>query len=405
MRLGLFLVAIRPNITVGSTNFMQGQGCSEGMEPILFVIDHFRNPYAGTEGQLFQLVKGLDRSRFAPYLLVFSDSDYLREHGFPCRYEVLGHSRLSSPSTWGALWQFARRFRSEGGRLAHVFFNDPSVICPPVFRCQGIKTLISRRDMGYWYTSAWRAALMITGRFVSAVITNSQAVSAVTARKELLPPKRIHVVYNGYEGVPQTTRQPSDLVDLRRRYPEAVFAGLVANIRPIKRIQDAIEALGDKHRCSGKIHLLVIGDGDPAELMNLAVDRGVENRVHFLGRRSDVKSCLQVLDLALLCSESEGFSNAVVEYMQADLPVVCSDVGGNPEAIDHGETGYLYPCGDVGTLAVFLSKLSESEELRRSMGDKAGKVARERFGMEQMVERHQAIYQRVVGAEDPVICR
>lgn len=379
---------------------MQVQGRSAGMEPILFVIDHFRNPNAGTEGQLFQLVKGLDRTRYTPYLLVFSDSDYLREQGFPCEYEVLGHSRLSSPSMWLALWKFASRFRSRGGRLAHIFFNDPSLICPPVFRCQGIKTIISRRDMGYWYTPTWQAALIVTGRFVSAVITNSRAVKAVTAQKELLSPSRIYVVYNGYERGPESRVVPSELALLRRQYPSAVFVGLVANIRPIKRIQDAIEALsGGGHSCSDSVHLVVIGDGDSSELKNLATNLGVNKRVHFLGRRSDVKSCLEALDAALLCSESEGFSNSIIEYMQAGLPVICSNVGGNPEAVEHGETGYLYPCGDVAALANFLTKLSENDELRRSIGDQAGKVARERFGMQQMVIEHQHIYQRVIGAE------
>jgi len=379
---------------------MQVQGRSEGTEPILFVIDHFRNPHAGTEGQLFQLVKGLDRSRFFPYLLVFNDSEYLREQGFPCDYEVLGHSSLSSVSTWLALWRFARRFRGNGGRLAQAFFNDPSVICPPVFRSQGIKTIISRRDMGYWYTPAWRAALMITGRFVSAVIANSQAVRAITARKELLPSKRIHVVYNGYEGESASLAIPPDLVDLRLRQPEAVFAGLVANIRSIKRIQDAISALADRRCGSANVRLLLIGDGDPVELTRFAVNLGVDDRVHFLGRRSDVKACLRALDIALLCSESEGFSNSIIEYMQAGLPVICSDVGGNPEAVDHGVTGYLYPCGDVGALAAYISELTESEELRRSIGDRARKVAMERFGLEKMVSEHQRIYHRVIGAED-----
>lgn len=378
---------------------MQLQGRNEGTEPILFVIDHFRNPHAGTEGQLFQLVTGLDRSRYTPCLLVFSDSEYLREQGFPCEYEVLGHSSLSSPSTWLALWKFARNFRSKGGRLAHVFFNDPSVICPPVFRSQGITTIISRRDMGYWYTGAWRVALMVTGRFVSAVITNSHAVSAVTAKNELLAPKRIHVVYNGYQDESAAVDIPFDLCQLRASHPGAVFVGLVANIRPIKRIKDAIEALKDKKTESANLHLLIIGDGDVSQLMNQAASLGVDERVHFIGRRSDVKACLKALDIALLCSESEGFSNSLIEYMQADLPVVCSDVGGNPEAVAHGQTGYLYPCGDVAALAAYLVKLAESEGLRRSLGKEAGKVARERFGMEQMVTEHQRIYQQVIGVE------
>ncbi|MDL0429710.1 glycosyltransferase [Marinobacter sp. TBZ242] len=378
---------------------MQVQGRDEGTEPVLYVIDHFRNPHAGTEGQLFQLVKGLDRSRFSPYLLVFSDSDYLREQGFPCDYEVLGHSRLSSPSTWLALWKFARHFKARGGRLAHVFFNDPSVICPPVFRSQGIKTIISRRDMGYWYTPAWRTALSFTGRFVSAVITNSQAVSAVTAKNEFLALKRIHVVYNGFEAGSATVEMPTDLFELRAQNPEAVFAGLAANIRPIKRIQDAIEALGGKHNLPDHLHLLIIGDGDTTELKKQAVRLKVDERVHFLGGRSDVKACLKALDIGLLCSESEGFSNSIIEYMQAGLPIVCSDVGGNPEAVVHGETGYLYPCGDVASLAAYLAKLAGCEELRRAIGDKAGEVARQRFGMERMISQHERIYHRVVGVE------
>lgn len=384
---------------------MQVQGRNEGTEPILFVIDHFRSPHAGTEGQLFQLVKGLNRSRFTPYLLVFSDSDYLRNQGFPCDYEVLGQCRLSSPATWLALWRFARRFKKQGGRLAHVFFNDPSLICPPVFRSLGIKTIISRRDMGYWYTPAWRAALMVTGRFLSAVIANSQAVGAVTAKKELLNPKYIHVVYNGYEGGLAPRAMPSDLFELRGRHPGAVFVGLVANIRPIKRIQDAIEALVDERCRSTNVQLLVIGDGDATALKDRAVSIGVDERVHFLGRRSDVKACLKALDIALLCSDSEGFSNSIIEYMQAGLPVVCSDVGGNPEAVTHGETGYLYPCGDVTALAAYIGKLAGSVELRRSIGCKASEVARERFGMEQMVIEHQRIYHQVIGAKDEVACR
>ena len=135
-----------------------------------------------------------------------------------------------------------------------------------MFRCQGIKTIISRRDMGYWYTPTWQAALIVTGRFVSAVITNSRAVKTVTAQKELLSPSRIYVVYNGYERGPEFRIVPSDLALLRRQCPSAVFVGLVANIRPIKRIQDAIEALGGgEHSCSDSVHLVVIGDGDSSE--------------------------------------------------------------------------------------------------------------------------------------------
>ncbi|MCM0611826.1 glycosyltransferase [Marinobacter sediminum] len=365
-------------------------------QPILFVIDHFRNPNAGTEGQMFNLIKGLDRVRFEPILLVFCDSEYLQDNGFPCEYHVLGHTRLSAPVTWAAMWKLARKFRASGIRLAHVFFNDPSIICPPVFRLNGIKTIISRRDTGYWYTPAYRTMLAVSGRFVSAVITNSDAVKQVTLRTEPFDPSQVHVVYNGYQAEEASCDMPADVTGLREKHPSSVFVALVANIRPIKRMEDAVKGIGQLHQSGLDVHLILIGDGNQTDLRLLASEQGVAEMVHFLGPRADVKACLKALDIGLLCSESEGFSNAIVEYMQAGLPVVCSDVGGNPEAVEHGETGYLYPCGDVAALASHLQRLSDSSELRQRIGDNAFRRARERFSMETMVAKHQEIYEGLI---------
>ncbi|MCL7945689.1 glycosyltransferase [Marinobacter sp. ATCH36] len=368
-------------------------------KPILFVIDHFRNPNSGTEGQLFNLIKGLDSSKFEPMLLVFRDSEYLQAMGFPCDYHVLGHTRLFSPLTWVALWKIARKFRASGVRLAHVFFNDPSVICPPVFRLNGIKTIISRRDMGYWYTPTYRAMLAIAGRFVSIAITNSDAVRQVTVRSEPFDPSQVHVIYNGYETGEKSDYEPADLASLRRAHPSAVFVGLVANIRPIKRMEDAVTAVGLLHLGGHDLHLVLIGDGDQTDLRLLASEQGVTEKVHFLGSRADVKACLKVLDIGLLCSESEGFSNAIVEYQYAGLPVVCSNVGGNPEAVEHGNTGYLYPCGDIAELVRHLQVLSKNGDLRQRIGDNAFRRAGERFSMETMVAKHQEIYEGLVVPE------
>lgn len=368
-------------------------------EPVLFVIDYFSTPNAGTEGQLFQLVKGLDRSRYAPHLLVFRDSDFLRVEGFPCEYTVLGHHQVLSVATWLALWKFARGFRKVGGRLAHVFFNDPSVVCPPVFQVTGIKTIISRRDMGYWYTRRYLWMLGLSGRFVSAAITNSCAVKNATLLNEPISPKNIHVIYNGYHAGEESPLIPMDLVELRERSPQAVFVGIVANIRPIKRMADAIRAVGAVSTRFPALHLVIIGGGESDELSTIAKDCAVHERVHFLGVRRDVKGCLRGLDIGLLCSESEGFSNAIVEYMQAGLPVVCSAVGGNPEAITHGETGFLYSCGDVGELAMRLSELAADSGLRAELGENARSVARQKFSMETMVRRHQEIYDALLNKE------
>jgi glycosyltransferase involved in cell wall biosynthesis len=366
-------------------------------EKILFVIDHFRNPHAGTEGQLFALVNELDRSRFEPLLLVFTDSDYLRENGFPCPYHVLGQSRLASPGMWWSLFRLGQAFRAEGVRLAHVFFNDPSIVCPPIFHACGIRTIISRRDMGYWYTRFHRFVLPLTGRFVSGVVTNSHAVKAVTEKVEKYPEHLVHVIYNGYPERIEDSRQQESVEPITPQLPAgAIIAILVANIRPIKRMGDAIRALALAAEECDHLHLVVVGDGNASSLFELAEQQGIGERVHFTGPRQDVTECLRKADIGVLCSESEGFSNAVVEYLRAGLPVVCSSVGGNPEAVTDGEEGFLFPVGDVKALAERLKWLSLDSDLRHRLGKRALRSGYERFSMRVTLDQHQALYDQVL---------
>ncbi|MCC5794978.1 MAG: glycosyltransferase [Chromatiales bacterium] len=359
---------------------------------VLYVADQLRNPHAGTEGQLHQLVAGLDRSRYLPHLLVFKESDHLRHNGFPCDFTVLGESRMRSPRFWIRLERIARGIRAEGYGLAHLFFGDASIACPPVFRLRGLRCIISRRDMGYWHTASNRRVLKITRTCVSHVITNSQAVKRYTCQAEGYRPDQVTVVYNGY-------RPPDeDIACAASDWPVPDGAAgivLVANLRPIKRIGDALDALARVSTAGPLPHLVVIGEGDPDELSRRAGDLGLTDRVHLLGPRPRVEAYLQKADIGLLCSESEGFSNALVEYLQAGLPVICTDAGGNPEAVDDGHTGLLYPPGDIDALARRMEQLLTSPDMRHTMGSRARAAAMERFTEVRMVQDHMAIYDSI----------
>ncbi|TVP52823.1 MAG: glycosyltransferase [Halomonadaceae bacterium] len=364
-------------------------------EKILFVIDHFRDPYAGAEGQLFQLVSHLDPSRYLPHLLVFSDSAYLSSGQFPCDYTVVGQQRLRSPALWVRLVIMARSFRKQGFRLAHIMFNDASIICPPVFSLVGIKSIITRLDMGYWYTPGLLRTLRLTGRFADIALANSQAVAQVTHMQERIPQERLHVIYNGVADSDGTAPDPvAELEHLKQQ--GATIAMLVANIRPIKRIQDAVQAVANLGKAFPDLHLVVIGGGDSAALEQQAESAGARQRVHFMGSRNDVPACLHYGDIGLICSESEGFSNSIIEYMQQGLPVVCTAVGGNPEAIQHGENGLLYEVGDVAGLEAQLTNLLSDPEWRQTLGERCRLQAKERYSLAQLAANHQALYDRLI---------
>ena len=360
---------------------------------ILYVIDSYQNPNAGTEGQLFQLIKHFDRAKYQPRLLVLKESPWLSENNFPCEFDVLGASSLKSPKTWFSLYRAARKYCQQGYQLAHVYFNDSSVMCPPMFKLAGIKSLISRRDMGYWYNAFYRFILPFTGKCCAGAVVNSAAVGEITQQVEKLTPEKVTVIYNGYE------ISQSEIIEIERLKAfkgDSLLLGLVANIRPIKRMQDAIRALAN---LSGvDVKLVIIGDGEPEELLQLAESLNIKNKVLFFGASKDVKSCLQYVDIGLLCSESEGFSNAIVEYQFAGLPVVCSAVGGNPEAISHGETGFLYPASNVEKLSQCLQELVSSETLRDKFSAATLEHANKTYSVGKMIAHHEELYNKVLNS-------
>src|SRR5690606_14571010 len=151
---------------------------------VLFIIDQYKNPYAGTEGQLYKLITNLQDKGVECRLLVFLSSDFLDHSPFPCSVTVLVHHRISSFATWLALWRAAKLLKAQGFSIAHIFFNDPSIIGPPVFWLSGYKVIISRRDMGYWYTRLYTCLLRVNRHLLSGAVVNSNAVKRVTAEVE-----------------------------------------------------------------------------------------------------------------------------------------------------------------------------------------------------------------------------
>jgi glycosyltransferase involved in cell wall biosynthesis len=356
---------------------------------LLFVIDSYKNPYAGTEGQLLKLLNGLDRERYEPELAVFHNSEYLASNTFPVPVVILDVVRIAAPGSWLQLYRFFKQKKLQGFRMAHIFFNDASIICPPILKLLGYRIIISRRDMGYWQTRANLVPLRLNSCIVDCVIANSKAVQQITCRKEGYPEHKVAVVYNGYK------EDTSSKLPHKSESPKtgALRMVLVANIRPLKRIQDAIEAISRiRGECPG-CSLTIVGAGDRSGLEELCRERGVTASVHFHGPSSEVAGLLPDFDVGLLCSESEGFSNTIIEYLQADMPVICSHVGGNPEIVDHGVNGLLYPAGDVDALSKHMLSLAKDPQRRVAMGLAGSAKVTTEYGLSKLVSAHQTIYE------------
>lgn len=370
----------------------------------MYLVDHYLGPQAGTEKQLLQLVQYLDRSRYEPSMTVFRSSDYIERKLFPCPVRVLGITKLASVRTVFRIVRYVMTLRREGYRLIHCFFNDSSLIAPFFLWLLGIRVLVSRRDMGFWYTPRNVVVLRLVAPFVDRYVANSQAVKQLVQQQEWVPGRKISVIYNGYVPHAKNNSEIKDLMKLFEIADDDPVLGIIANLKPIKRIDTLIKAFAIVSRQYPDARLVIIG-GDNlssngtsmlADLEDLAHRLKIRERIIFTGCLNDPTPYINRFNVAILCSESEGFSNSIIEYMQAGCPIICTDTGGNPELVQDGYNGFLIPVGDVDALADRVVRLLSDSALARRLGEAALEAVRSLYTHTRMVTEQMACYDEVL---------
>jgi len=173
----------------------------------------------------------------------------------------------------------------------------------------------------------------------------------------------------------------------------------VSNFRPVKRVMDVLRVF---HRVREKVpaHLLLVGDGpDRAKVERYCRECDTCDVITFIGNLPLVEEVLAGADVFLLPSETESFGLAALEALACEVPVVATSVGGLPEVVDHGKTGFLFPVGDVDLMAEAAIDLLTDEEKRAQFGREARRQAVDRFSEEAVVERYRDVYRRALGQQ------
>ncbi|HQR37867.1 MAG TPA: N-acetyl-alpha-D-glucosaminyl L-malate synthase BshA [Blastocatellia bacterium] len=175
----------------------------------------------------------------------------------------------------------------------------------------------------------------------------------------------------------------------------------VSNFRPVKRIGDCIEIFARVRR-EVKSRLIMVGDGpDAGSAQALAEERGVASDVVFVGKQPKIADYLSVADVLLLPSETESFGLAALEAMSCEVPVVASRVGGLPEVVEDGVSGFLRPVGDVDAMAAAALALLGDESMARAFGIAARQSAVEKYTTDQIIPQYLSYYDEVLANFDP----
>jgi len=208
--------------------------------------------------------------------------------------------------------------------------------------------------------------------------------------------KPVQVIYN-FVNCDLYRRDP-EIEQHRAEYAHADERILVhlSNFRPVKRVTDVVEIFDQVQR-QVPARLLMIGDGpdrSPAEWM--VRRKGIQDRVHFLGKQGRVHEKLALADLMLLPSQLESFGLAALEAMACEVPTVATRVGGVPEVIDDGTTGILAEVSDVEAMARRAIEVLSDESKLRLMGKRARIAAQTRFCSTKIIPEYESFYRCVL---------
>jgi glycosyltransferase involved in cell wall biosynthesis len=226
----------------------------------------------------------------------------------------------------------------------------------------------------------------------------------VTCARSHIKTERIRVIRNGIDlSTIASSDQSEERVSLTSQFgigANSLVCGTVARLHPQKGIRHLIEAFALLQADFPNLKLLIVGDGpEKASLTDQAAKLGVSQDVLFAGHRSPPVHCLKWMNVFVLPSLYEGFPNALLEAMAAQIPVVASDVGGVNELVHHEENGLLVPPGNSSALAEAVRSLLLNPEKARLMATLAFDRIRKEFSLEVMLKEYDDLYEQLLSKE------
>ncbi len=354
----------------------------------------------GTERQAVALTCGLDPRRFEVGLACLSRSGELHDEVERCGIPIDTYPmhRLYGPASMYQRFRLARYVRERHIDVVQSYGFYANLFATPAARLARVPVVLgSVRDVGdlLWTARQRRAQRLVCG-LCDRVIVNAHAV----ARRciELgYDPWRILVIPNGID--------PRRFVALETGWrerngipPQATLVTVVARLATangvdFKGIRDFLAAARLVAPRFEHARFLLVGDGSnrPA-LEALAHELGLGERAIFVGFRHDIPEILGHSSVLVQPSLTEAMSNSIQEAMAASLPVVATDVGGNPELVEDGRTGLLVPAADPAALARAIETLLGDPELRQSLGRAGRRRVVERYSLDRLIDSIETLY-------------
>lgn len=375
---------------------------------ILYLIDYWGSP-GGTERHLAYLLQSLDKSRYDCSVVVFNYlPNALAERAKADSTEIvhIPVARYYTPNALFRAIQLYLHIRKRRIDLVQTFHYKSDIYGALVAWVAGVRHIVASKRDAADYKGRFR---FFMHKLVRPITQHYIAVSGVVAKvireKEGVPDKRISVIYNGVSLERYVVPDACEKASAKRAlgFAEADFVvGMSAWFRPEKDHQLLLDAFAALLQDAPDAKLLLVGSGPLFEQYRGSIQSSaLKQHVHLTGAVDDVRPYLRAMDIACLVPRmNEGFSNSVLEKMATGLPLILTDIGGNAEAVTHGENGYIIKPGDKASLIMNLRTLYRDVATRQKMAAAARVRVEQLFSLDQMIDRHAALYDSLINQKE-----
>jgi glycosyltransferase involved in cell wall biosynthesis len=369
-----------------------------GRPRVLHLINSF--DAGGTERQAVELLNRLDEKRFEVRLAVLGWRGPLRRQ-IVTRFPYVPEFPLDGFFNANAIKQLLRlRETMIETRIAVLHTHDfySGALGVTAARLGGVKVIAAQRHLRLSDRRIHDWGTRYIHRLATLLLVNAEGIRDHILKMGSARPGKIVVIHNGLDA-------PADAKALRERRRAELLAelglgagakvvGCVAGLKPVKGHRYLLEAAAEVMKADARVRLVLVGDGELRDEIAAQAGRlGISARTSMLGHREDSAQLAAAFDVAVLASLSEGLPNAVMEAMAAGAPVVATSVGGVPELIEDGETGFLVPPANPGALAERIEYALSHAGLIAMRGRR---FVIERFGMERMVAAVERLYDEII---------
>ena len=344
--------------------------------------------FGGTQRQAIDLAARIDPSRFNIQLWLMADGEDLLPRAEELKIPVvrLSRDKYAGPMSLLRLWRMLSKERID---LLVLWTVVPNIWGRILGRLAGVPLIVGTCRGG---GSPARQHERFLSFLADHHICNSTDLGDTYTKRYGVPETRVSVIPNGID-----TRHYRQRTRPENSGRQAILS--VARLVPDKDHDTLIHAFEIVAARHPNVDLLLVGDGPRGDAVRKCVERaGLSQRVSLCPGRLDLRPVFEACDVFVLSSHREGLPNVILEAMATGLPVVASAVGGIPEVIQHGRTGWLVPAEDPRAMADALSRLLSSPGMRSAFGDAGRRLVEDRYSMSHMVRSHGALFERLLAA-------